>query len=86
MGGKTDLAYEKYIKSGKWKCSESPTGAHHWIELRIGKLANKGHFLCIYCHDVRKFPIEWNQVNPLSKKKRKLTSEVSEVYMGQEYE
>lgn len=62
MGGKTELIDKEYIKSGVWKCSESPTGAHHWVELRVGRLANTGHFYCIYCYDVKKFPIHWEQV------------------------
>lgn len=22
---------EVYVREGKWKCSKSPSGAHHWI-------------------------------------------------------
>ena len=38
---------EIYVKSGKWKCSNSPTGAHHWLI--------KGREMsCGYCNKVRK--------------------------------
>jgi len=65
MGGKTESVDKGYIKSGVWKCSKSPTGAHHWIEL-VGteKLANQGYFVCIHCNDVTRFPTLWGQVNP----------------------
>ena len=33
---------KKYIESGVWKCSKSPTGAHHWVI--IGRQAK-----CKYC-------------------------------------
>lgn len=63
MGGK-NLTYEEYVKSGVWKCDKSPTGAHHWVELKeTTKLAKEGYFVCIYCHDVKKFPTNWEQVS-----------------------
>ena len=37
--------YEKYIKSEKWKCSQSPIGSHHWI------VSNpKQTMTCKYCN------------------------------------
>ena len=33
--------YDDYLKGDSWKCSSSPTGAHHWI---IGKQT-----VCKYC-------------------------------------
>ena len=36
----------EYIESGAWKCSQSPTGSHHWVV--------KGRKMeCKYCKKVR---------------------------------
>ena len=50
MARKPDITNEqKYIQSGYWKCTNSPTGAHHWKEY-------SGLWVCKYCGDVRKWP------------------------------
>ena len=49
---------EEYIKSGRWKCPDSPTGAHHSHEvLREGQYA---YFVCKYCLNVQKLPATLN--------------------------
>ena len=40
-----DLRLDAYIKSGLWRCSESPTGAHYWI------ITDK--MRCKYCDEER---------------------------------
>jgi len=46
---------KKYLESGSWKCSDSPTGAHHWIIKRIktGKI-----MICKYCKNLQRLPQE----------------------------
>ena len=39
-------AYGKYIESGSWKCSSSPTGAHYWLVISDG-------MKCKYCSEER---------------------------------
>ena len=46
-----DRQHKRYIESGRWKCSSSPTNAHHWIDHH-----SDGIFICKWCFDVRKFP------------------------------
>ena len=41
------IAYEQYIKNENWKCSKSPTSAHHWI-------VSGGYSECKYCHKIEK--------------------------------
>ena len=36
-----------YIESGIWKCSQSPTKAHHWV-------GNNIEMECKYCHQKQK--------------------------------
>jgi len=43
--------YQQYIESGCWKCTSSPTGAHHWIE------QDSSHFACKYCQATRVMPV-----------------------------
>ena len=43
-----------YIKSGRWKCELSPTGAHYWIEMLED---GDGEFSCSYCKEIRKFKV-----------------------------
>ena len=43
--------HQDYVRSGRWKCTDSPTGAHHWIER-----GGEGIFICKWCFDVRRFP------------------------------
>jgi hypothetical protein len=47
---KTDT---EYIRSGKWICKKSPTGAHHWVEDKY----MSGIFMCRYCGKSKKFPV-----------------------------
>ena len=39
-----------YILAGRWRCDDSPTDAHHWIESD-----ESGAFVCRYCHKSRRF-------------------------------
>ena len=58
----------EYIRSGRWMCSESPTGAHHWVETSVSKL-----FDCKYCHVNRKFSVVYmdgNFANEIPKRSR----------------
>lgn len=64
MGGKA-LRYNEYITSDVWKCPDSPTGGHHWIEVQgVGKQFHTGLFYCKYCHDTKEMPTGWDQVRP----------------------
>ena len=47
-----------YIELGFWKCKDSPSGAHHWIEL----LENKGMFKCQWYEEHRRFIKNWNEL------------------------
>ena len=46
--------YLTYLKSDVWKCKESLSGAHHWIENRT---LYKDHsiFQCVDCSEERQF-------------------------------
>ena len=46
--------HEEYIKSGRWKCPKSPTGAHHWIEGNHTDLP--GVYYCKWCFEVKEMP------------------------------
>lgn len=46
-----DKLDREYVRSGRWKCDKSPTGAHHWVER-----SPNGIFICKWCFDVRRFP------------------------------
>jgi len=49
---------EEYLRSGRWKCLDSPTGAHHSHE--VDREGQYGYFLCKYCLNVQKLPITLN--------------------------
>lgn len=51
--------YRAYLNSDVWKCAESPTGAHHWVEIR--KYMVKSLFLCIHCKDAKEFPTVYSR-------------------------
>lgn len=55
-------AHNEYIKSERWKCDKSPTGAHYWIG---------NHFMlkCKYCNEEKKI-VEY--IGPLQEKGREL--------------
>ena len=38
---------KKYVESGIWKCSDSPTGAHHWVY-------TSDSWVCRYCKGVKR--------------------------------
>ncbi|MBA7582178.1 hypothetical protein ES708_24098 [subsurface metagenome] len=59
MADKSHLSrQDPYLKSGVWKCSKSPTGAHYWII--------RGEMMrCKYCGEER-------QVQSENKKKTKI--------------
>ena len=48
-------ADKDYYERGEWMCDDSPTGAHHWIE--VDKDGVKV-FLCKYCRKVRELDRE----------------------------
>jgi len=50
--------HDEYVAHGRWRCSASPTGAHHWIE--IGHFHHTGSFYCKWCFDSRDFPISYD--------------------------
>ena len=43
-----DNRFSEYYKCGLWRCSASPTGAHHW-------LIDGGRGQCMYCGQRRQF-------------------------------
>ena len=45
MGQRSMKVYEdqEFMASDRWKCSKSPSGAHHWI-IQIGQMT------CKYCN------------------------------------
>lgn len=47
--------YAEYVSGGSWKCSSSPTGAHHWI---VGRTT-----VCKHCH-LGKAPEGSTEVRP----------------------
>ena len=47
-----------YVELGFWKCADSPTKAHHWIETD----SKDGLFQCKWCEEERRFNKNWNQV------------------------
>lgn len=53
--GSIEQQYQDYIKSERWKCAESPTNAHHWVERQ-----SSGIFTCKHCAGVRRFPRTFN--------------------------
>ncbi len=53
-----NLSHQTYLKSGVWKCQESPSGAHHWVEKR-GASTVYGVFQCLHCSE-EKAPIAVN--------------------------
>lgn len=50
------MNHREYLESGVWKCKESPSGAHHWIEHLIDG-RSLGIFYCKWCGDVKEFPV-----------------------------
>ncbi len=50
-------SYNDYVKAGEWRCPESPTGAHYWVEL-VGEISKKGIglFMCKYCSATKEMP------------------------------
>lgn len=54
------LTHKEYLESGVWKCTQSPTGAHYWVEINKNE-ETRGLFLCKYCLDVKRFPVGWGE-------------------------
>lgn len=54
---KKPLAIDKaYIDSGSWKCEDSPTGAHHWVQNvdpDSGLSLDDMPFVCKHCRGVK---------------------------------
>jgi len=51
------MTYEQYLASDVWKCADSPTNAHHWVEIQnVAGEFHTGLWYCKYCYDVRMFP------------------------------
>ncbi len=73
--GRKAVTYNEYVKSDTWKCEDSPSGAHYWVEMvQTIKLAKEGYFQCKYCSDVRRFVVSFHY-NPLAKSGEQLKSE-----------
>jgi len=47
----TKKKYKEYLASGKWKCTKSPTGAHHYIceTIRFSYPMTTTKQTCKYC-------------------------------------
>jgi hypothetical protein len=43
-----NLSQQSYVSSGVWRCEESPSGAHHWVE-KTGPATIYGTFRCLHC-------------------------------------
>jgi hypothetical protein len=37
---------QEYMASDRWKCSKSPSGAHHWM-------IHSGEMICKYCELIK---------------------------------
>ena len=56
--------HARYLREGSWICKPSPSGAHHWIEVKevvhtktsFGTMAT---FVCKHCWENRDFPITY---------------------------
>ena len=47
-----ESSYQTYLRSEVWKCKESPSGAHSWVENRV--LPRGGCFFqCVHCKEKR---------------------------------
>lgn len=47
---------DRYIRSGVWKCKDSPTGAHHWkqdVDPESKLTLDEMPFICKYCRGVK---------------------------------
>jgi len=53
------LTYEQYLASDVWRCEDSPTAAHHWVEIQTDEELHTGLWYCKYCMDVKTFPKDW---------------------------
>lgn len=51
---------KEYVKSGRWKCPTSPTGAHHSSE--VSREHGHGLFLCKYCLRIQRLPTGYDGV------------------------
>jgi hypothetical protein len=47
-------ADKEYIESNVWRCEKSPTGAHHYVE----SVRAHGVFICKWCGEDKRFPIQ----------------------------
>ena len=45
-------SYKKYLASDSWRCSESPVGAHYWVQKDLNK---RGMYTCIHCDKAKRF-------------------------------
>ena len=65
----SDRQYSAYIDSGDWKCSQSSTGAHHWV-------GNNIEMECKYCHKKQKveYGNAWNTWQMTGNKQRNTTT------------
>jgi len=62
-------AHEDYIKAGKWKCDQSPIGAHFWI-------GNGPVVRCKYCGELKVIeqPLTLNEVQARERVAKKMRS------------
>jgi len=52
--------HDEYVKSGVMKCGKSPTGYHHWKEVKLNGI-EAGTFVCKYCWDNKIFPVSFHK-------------------------
>ncbi len=59
MAGVSNIKHmeNKYLSLGKWKCPNSPSGAHHSHE--VSREGGYGLFVCKYCGNVQKLPTDF---------------------------
>ncbi len=57
-----NLSHQSYVKSDVWRCQESPSGAHHWVQ-KTGPSIVYGTFRCLHCREERA-PIAINPLSP----------------------
>ena len=55
-----------YVKTGLWKCQDSPSGAHHWVEMKSGT----GRYRCKWCGATRYFPRTYSEALGLTNPKK----------------
>lgn len=50
----SDNPYINYLAGRSWQCTDSPSGAHHWVYDEKDK-----KFHCKYCNQSKRLPLSW---------------------------